>query len=349
MAGNLNYIDLFAGCGGLSVGLHKAGWKGLFAVEKNSSAFASLKANLVDKRRHFIWPEWLETQSWDIEKLLKQKSQCLSDLSGTVDLVAGGPPCQGFSTAGRRLESDKRNELVQAYLKVVELVQPRCILFENVRGFTMKFKSNAHEGITYSKLVIQQLRELGYKDARGELINMSDFGVPQARRRFIVIATREGVADQIFESLKQSCPSHLKKRGIPKRNGVSSALSDLQKKHGTVPCPESKGFQSGISSRPMTGLQKHLRHGVKVKTPNSHRFVNHTKEVTKVFNKLLNHAPRNRCILGNERKQYGLKKRSVTVLDGKKSAPTITTIPDDFIHYTEPRVMTVRECARLQT
>jgi DNA (cytosine-5)-methyltransferase 1 len=84
-------------------------------------------------------------------------------------------------------------------------------------------------------------------------------------------------------------------------------------------------------------------------TPDSHRFVNHTEEVEAVFLRLLASAPRNRCLLGKEREPYGLKKRGVTVLAADQPAPTVTTIPDDFVHYTEPRVMTVRECARLQT
>lgn len=346
---NLKYIDLFAGCGGLSTGLHMAGWKGLFAVEKNASAFSTLKANLVDKREHFSWPTWLAATNWDIKELLKQKEDELGKLKGTVDLIVGGPPCQGFSTAGRRQEGDERNNLVHTYLKMVELVQPRAILFENVRGFTMKFKANAQEGVAYSQLVIQQLQDLGYNDARGELIDMSDFGVPQRRQRFIVIATREGVADSVFEALRDRCSDYLSDRGIPKKNGVKSALSDLQRCHGTAPCPDSNGFRSGLTSRATTGLQKHLRNGSKTNTPDSHRFVNHTDDVEAVFERLLANAPRNRCILGAEREPYGLKKRSVTVLDGNHSAPTVTTIPDDFVHYSEPRVMTVRECARLQT
>jgi DNA (cytosine-5)-methyltransferase 1 len=349
MESNLKYIDLFAGCGGLSTGLHMAGWKGLFAVEKNASAFSTLKANLVDRREHFSWPTWLATTNWDIKDLLKQKEDELGRLKGTVDLVVGGPPCQGFSTAGRRQEGDERNNLVHTYLKMVELVQPRAILFENVRGFTMKFKANALGGIAYSQLVIQQLRDLGYDDARGELIDMSDFGVPQRRQRFIVIATREGAADAVFEALNNRCSDHLSDRGIPKKNGVKSALSDLQRCHGTAPCPDSKGFRSGIASQAKTGLQKHLRNGSNTNTPDSHRFVNHTDDVEAVFERLLASAPRNRCILGAAREPYGLKKRSVTVLDGNQSAPTVTTIPDDFVHYSEPRVMTVRECARLQT
>lgn len=318
-------------------------------MEKNKSAFSTLEANLVEKRSHFDWPTWLEITNWDIKDLLEQKVDALQALRGAVDLVVGGPPCQGFSTAGRRLESDERNDLVHSYLKFVELVQPRAILFENVRGFTMKFKANAQEGITYSQLVIQQLRDLGYGDARGELIDMSAYGVPQRRQRFIVIATRENLTDAAFETLENRRTDHLFDRGIPARNKVKSALSDLQRCHGTSPCPDSKGFQSGIASRPTTGLQRYLQDGSKAHAPNSHRFVNHTQDVEAVFARLLANAPRNRCILGVERESYGLKKRSVTVLDGGKIAPTVTTIPDDFVHYSEPRVMTVRECARLQT
>lgn len=349
MEPNLNYIDLFAGCGGLSTGLHLAGWHGLFAVEKNLSAFSTLKANLVDKRKHFNWPAWLAIKNWDIKELLDQKADVLENLRGTVDLVVGGPPCQGFSTAGRRREGDERNDLVHFYLKLVELVQPRAILFENVRGFTMKFNGNNHVGIAYSQLVIQKLQELGYEDARGELIDMSDYGVPQRRQRFIVIATREGLANAAFKALDNRCFDHLSERGIPRKNVVKAALSDLQRCHGTMPCPDSNGFQSGFLSHPTTGLQKYLRKGSKAHPPDSHRFVNHTEAVEAVFERLLACAPRNRSIFGAEREQYGLKKRSVTVLDGNEISPTVTTITDDFVHYSEPRVMTVRECARLQT
>lgn len=345
----LKYIDLFAGCGGLSTGLHLAGWKGLFAVEKNASAFLTLKANLVEKRNHFDWPAWLTTTKWDIKELLSQKADELSNLKGTVDLVVGGPPCQGFSMAGRRREGDERNNLVHSYLSLVELVQPRAILFENVRGFTMKFKANAQGGVAYSQLVIQKLRDLGYADAHGELIDMADYGVPQRRQRFIVIATRENSADKIFTAMKNLRASYLSERGIPRKNSVKSALSDLQKCHGVTDCPDSSGFQSGTTSPPTTGLQRHLRSDYATHAPDSHRFVNHTTETKRVFKRLLAKAPRNRTICGDDRIPFGLKKRSVKVLDQDEPSPTITTIPDDFIHYSEPRVMTVRECARLQT
>jgi DNA (cytosine-5)-methyltransferase 1 len=349
MMPHLKYIDVFAGCGGLSTGMHLAGWKGLFAVEKNAAAFSTLKANLIEKRKHFDWPSWLAATNWDIQDLLAQNSGALKKLRKSVDLVVGGPPCQGFSTAGRRRESDDRNNLVHSYLSLVEHVRPRAILFENVRGFTMKFKANAQEGIAYSQLVIQKLHDLGYNDARGELIDMSDYGVPQRRQRFIVMATREGLASDAFDALGKQCISYLSKQGIPKKNVTKSALSDLLRDHGTTNCPDSNGFQSGITGKPTTGLQKHLRENFTAHTPDSHRFVNHTCHIESVFSSLLDGAPRNRCIVGDAREPFGLKKRSVTVLDGDEPAPTVTTIPDDFIHYSEPRVMTVRECARLQT
>ena len=349
MKASLNYIDLFAGCGGLSTGLHLAGWKGLFAIERNASAFSTLKANLVDNRSHFEWPQWLTSKNWDIKELLREKPDALAKLQGTIDLVVGGPPCQGFSTAGRRQEGDERNSLVHSYLNFVEIVRPRAILFENVRGFTMKFTANPEAGISYSQLVIKKLQELGYSDARGELIDMSDYGVPQRRQRFIVIATREGLADNVFASLKNQSAIRLSERGISSKNSAKCALSDLQHSHGTTPCPDTRGFNSGLTAQPTTGLQKYLRANNSRHTPDSHRFVNHTKEVEAVFKRLLADAPRNRSILGVAREPYGLKKRSVTVLSESEAAPTVTTIPDDFVHYSEPRVMTVRECARLQT
>src|ERR1700744_4001979 len=102
----LFYIDLFAGCGGLSLGLHNAGWKGLFAIEKSPDAFKTLKHNLIDNKNHFNWPLWLPQESIEIDKALKLYKNRFKALKNGVDLVAGGPPCQGFSMAGRRNEND---------------------------------------------------------------------------------------------------------------------------------------------------------------------------------------------------------------------------------------------------
>lgn len=349
MAVGPKYIDVFAGCGGLSLGLHLAGWKGIFAVESNPDAFLTLKANLIDGKRHFAWPKWLPQKALKIQKLIETKTDELKALRGKIDLVVGGPPCQGFSMAGRRKESDKRNKLVHSYLQFVALVQPRAILFENVRGFTMEFKAKNGDGIDYSQLVISELKKLGYTDAQGQIIDMAEYGVPQRRERFIVVASRNNLAKGLFSRIETMRQDFFSAKNIPSKNTVEDALSDLEKRHGTILCPDKKGFKSGIRGRPTTNIQKHLRKGKNVKSPDSHRFVNHTRKAKVVFKKLLAHAPRNKTIAGDDRLQYGLKKRSVKVLAASEFAPTITTIPDDFIHYSEPRVMTVRECARLQS
>lgn len=95
-----SYIDIFAGCGGLSLGLHNAGWEGLFAIEKSKDAFETLKYNLIDSTKHFCWNEWLPQTEHDINEVIVKYRSELEKLSGTVTLVVGGPPCQGFSMAG---------------------------------------------------------------------------------------------------------------------------------------------------------------------------------------------------------------------------------------------------------
>ena len=88
------FVDVFAGCGGLSLGLLRAGWRGLFAIEKDRFAFATLKANLIDDgtRYRFDWPDWLEKRPWTIEEFEEAHRKQLNNLRGKVDLLAGGPP-----------------------------------------------------------------------------------------------------------------------------------------------------------------------------------------------------------------------------------------------------------------
>ncbi len=149
----MKYIDLFSGCGGLSLGLQKSNWKGLFAIEKNYDAFLTLKHNLIDQRNHFDWPDWLEQKNHDINTIISQHKSELKSLRGTIDLVAGGPPCQGFSMAGRRNEKDNRNKLIDSYIEFVDLVQPQVLFFENVKGFTVGFKKGNKRGEAYSQYV----------------------------------------------------------------------------------------------------------------------------------------------------------------------------------------------------
>lgn len=128
----------------------------------------------------------------------------LKGLRGKVDLVAGGPPCQGFSMAGKRVEEDIRNNLVFSYIKFIDLVRPKIILFENVKGFTYAFdKKKNEEAIPYSQKVIDGLKMLGY-NVKSNIIDFSKFGIPQRRNRFILIGIQKslGSPDQFEEMLE---------------------------------------------------------------------------------------------------------------------------------------------------
>lgn len=338
------------------MGLYQAGWSGVFAVEKNKCAFETLKHNLIDKKHHFNWPEWLPQEPTDIVELLKQHENELKSLRGKIDLVAGGPPCQGFSMAGKRMENDQRNKLVFSYISFIRLVQPRLLLFENVKGFTYSFdKAKNPNAIPYSQIVVEQLEKLGY-DVTPYIINFAEFGVPQRRKRFILVGVKKAKknrSNEFMGRLKEQLPKFIEQHRLTKSPTLSDAISDLLKSNGTEPTPDRPGFQSGRYSKPLTPYQKFLRMDISESqdVPNSHSFARHTSEKTSCFEKLLSERSTiaGRRIDGDERKKWGIRQRGITVLDPNTVSPTITGAPDDYLHYSEPRIMTVRECARIQS
>lgn len=345
-----NYIDLFAGCGGLSLGLHNAGWKGLFAIEKSDMAFETLKFNLIDKKKHFSWFDWLPKKSYDINYFIKKFNMNLKDLSGKVDLVVGGPPCQGFSMAGRRTEGDQRNSLIKSYIKFIKLIQPKMLLFENVKGFTIGFKKGDSRGKPYSDYVISKLKELGY-DVDGQLIDFSEFGVPQKRQRFIIVGIKNGLASDFFNNLHKSAKLFRKNKGLSttKSITVKDAISDLLKSNKLIQSPDGNSFEAGTYSQSKSTYQNLMRCNNKLKFPDSHRFPNHNTLTIEKFQTILNESEKNKNINNVIRKRFDLKKHCIIPLDGNKCAPTLTTLPDDYIHYKEPRILTVREYARIQS
>lgn len=342
-----NYIDLFAGCGGLSLGLYNAGWNGLFAVEKSKDAFITLKYNLIDKKKHFDWPNWLTISNHNINELIKEHSQALNKLNEKVDLVAGGPPCQGFSTAGRRDEHDERNKLADFYLEFVRIVKPKILLFENVRAFGVGFKKASNKrGKPYSEIVLENLQQMGYEDAEAKVIDFSGFGVPQTRRRFIIIATLKGNSREFFELLDKSRDSFLEKRGISSLTTLEDAISDIEQKNGLIDSPDSNNFKAGIyNGKILSNYQKLMRMACDLKVPDSHRFVNHDNRTVKKFQDIIDNNLTNIEI----QEKYKTKKTSTSLLVAGKPSLTLTTLPDDFVHYSEPRVLTVREYARIQS
>ena len=206
------YIDIFAGCGGLSTGFFNAGWTGLFAVEKNVDAFSTLEHNLINQNNHFKWPDYIPQKAHDINDLIKNNTSDLMALRGKITLVTGGPPCQGFSMAGKRDKDDQRNTLVKSYIKFIKLVMPENIVFENVHGFTVHFKNKKGTKV-YSSYVENALRKLGYK-THYEIIDMSEYGVPQKRKRFILIAMKKHTPKTVFKLLEENREQFLDKKNI---------------------------------------------------------------------------------------------------------------------------------------
>ena len=356
----LTYIDLFAGCGGLSLGLYNTGmWKGLFAIEKSPDAFQTLKYNLIEKRNHFEWPNWLSQKEHDINEILKKHNNELKSYQGKVDLVAGGPPCQGFSTAGRRKEDDERNNLVKKYIKFIRLVQPKIIFFENVKGFTQQFGENKTKGKIYSNYVTNALYRdgidyIGY-DVFGQLVDFSEFGVPQKRTRFILVGIRKDYktslkAKEFFDLIKNNKYEFIVNKGIEINPNLETAISDLlieEKK--LIDSPDTKNYKTSLYSKPKSKYQKLMRKDFNYDIPDSHRFAKHSEHTIKLFSKLIKHTTKGKRLSEQERKIFDVKKRSIVVLHPEKPTPTITTHPDDYIHYCEPRILTVREYARLQS
>ena len=354
------YIDLFAGCGGLSLGLYNSGlWKGKFAIEKSPDAFETLQYNLIKKKNHFEWPNWLPKQNHDINEVIKNHKDNLKSLRGEIDLVAGGPPCQGFSTAGRRIEGDSRNELIKSYIKFIRLVQPKAVFFENVKGFTQKFDKNKIKGKIYSEYVTNALEYdspkgdfQGYK-VEGKLIDFSEFGIPQKRTRFILVGIRKDIANQVksngfFEQIQKQKEAFLIKKGIGLTNSLEDAISDLLKTNEVV-SPDTKSFSAGLYNPIQSNYQKLLRDEVDSKIPDSHRFAKHSEDTLRKFEFILQNAEKNKTLSNELKEKFNLKKRTIIPLSGKMPTPTITTLPDDYIHYCEPRIFTVREYARIQS
>jgi DNA (cytosine-5)-methyltransferase 1 len=349
------YIDLFAGCGGLSLGLHNAGWKGLFAIEKNSDAFETLKFNLIEKKDHFAWPTWLDKSNHDIDEILRDHKEELINLRGKVDLIAGGPPCQGFSSAGKRYENDVRNGLVRSYLKFVMYVRPKVIFFENVKGFTLAFEKNKEKGQIYRHYVERVLRFFGY-DVAGKMVNFSEYGIPQKRTRFILVAVRRddeletrSRASGFFDLLQDSKFNFLKSKRLPQAPSVGMAISDLLKSNGLVETPDRNGFYSGKYGKESGLYQRYLKKGAKGKSPNSHSFPVHRQKTVETFLHYLNLGIRNKRIPKSVRDAMETNKHTIIPLGKKMPCPTLTTLPDDYIHFEEPRILTVREYARIQS
>jgi DNA (cytosine-5)-methyltransferase 1 len=380
----LSFVDLFAGCGGLSLGLLQAGWKGVFAIEKNRDAFKTFRSNLIENEegksivipKFDRWPKWLDVKEWDIGEFLSLNTSMLKKFEGKVDLLAGGPPCQGFSIAGKRNRTDPRNQLFREYLKVVYLLKPSLLLIENVEGMKIPFVNNENGKVeTYSTIIKNALENLDDEDGNDcsyhveqDVVLASNFGVPQVRPRLITIAFSKAKFEfppkNSFRKLSSLRTEFLKSKGLPTKAPVTiaQALSDINRcrdVHDCIDQESPRGYKE-ISYRRFPGTlsryQSLMRTGlVNGYQPDSLRLVNHKKETIQRFKAIQSTCRKGVQLSDTEKKtlrKRGIKlpkKHQIVPLSGNQACHTITTIPDDLLHYEQPRVHTVRENARIQS
>lgn len=230
-----NFIDLFAGCGGLSEGFYKNNFNALLHIEYEKAACETLK----ERMRFYNYSEV------DVEKSVMCKDITEEDIlkemdkrvTKNVDVIIGGPPCQAFSTAGRAqdpdsMENDPRNYLFENYIKILNHYKPKIFVFENVKGIlTAKPK-----GVDIFNLILSKMRE-NYdvvSDANIMLLNAVNYGVPQNRERVIIIGIRKDLNIDVREIYKKIQKTHYSEEtgaidGLKKYVTVRDAISDLPK------------------------------------------------------------------------------------------------------------------------
>lgn len=200
-----SYIDLFAGCGGLSLGFERAGAKLVLAVERSPMAAETFRHNLIESiSNESEWAKYVASPIAEqvSKKLLVKELQFLLDepklvdelAQHNVDVVAGGPPCQGFSLAGRRNPEDLRNQLPWQFLQFVEKISPKVVVIENVVGMRHKFSADQPEPV-FDQLQLA-LRETGTGyEVQAVEVNAMHYGAPQHRPRLMIIGLRKDIAE----------------------------------------------------------------------------------------------------------------------------------------------------------
>lgn len=213
---NLNAVSLFSGCGGFSYGISSAGF--------NLRGFVEINQDLADiYRKNF--PDSIEIGS-DISSVSDSVLDNFKNQFGSIDIFVGGPPCQGFSLAGKRNQKDPRNSLFQHYLRFVHSLQPKFAILENVRVLTSM--KNGYGGLVKDDIT-KAFNDYGYVVKKYE-INAKDFGIPQHRERVLFIACRNdlNVSPTIPDRSFDGKDDLFNDSGNTSHRKFSDACSDLE-------------------------------------------------------------------------------------------------------------------------
>jgi len=302
-------IDLFCGCGGLSYGFEKEGYNILLGIDNDQMALNTFELNHKGSK----------SICGDITKISYEGNIKRIIGNTPIDLIVGGPPCQGMSLSGPRKLDDPRNKLYLSYIRLVSEIRPKAFVIENVPGLVALF------GGMIKNSIIDKFTELGYK-VNYQILCSADYGVPQKRKRVVFV----GLRNKMFEfPAKQT-----------KTVTCEMALSDLP------PLETEVGYEDGgYTMSPQNPYQKLMRmHSTIVK---NHVAAKHSEQVRKIIS--LVPDGKNYKSLPEEFRDTRNFHVAWTRFNSQQPAPTIDTGHRHHFHYKYNRVPTVRECARIQS
>ena len=305
----LNVLDLFCGAGGLSYGFESAGFDILVGIDNDAKALETFELN--HKGSKSICGDITQiTYDEHIKPLLGGKQ---------IDVIMGGPPCQGMSLSGPRKFDDPRNKLYLSYIRLVKEIQPKVFVIENVPGLVGLFGGQIKDSI------IEKFTEMGYH-IEYKILCSADYGVPQSRKRVVFVGTKVGSFE--YPAINPNVVT------------CSMALSDL-------PALENELGEevSEYAMPPQNYYQQLMRKRSDMVL--NHVAASHSDKVKKIISLVPDGG--NYKNLPEEYRESRNFHVAWTRFASNKPAPTIDTGHRHHFHYKYNRVPTVRECARLQS
>jgi len=300
-------LDLFSGCGGLSFGFEKAGFKIIAGVDNWKDSLVTFEKNHNNAKTIL-----LDLGKFEPEKIAKE-------VGNKIDVIIGGPPCQGFSISGKRNPNDPRNSLYRGFVRTVAYFKPKAFVLENVPNLV------SMSGGKIKDQIIKDFSDLNY-DVKYKILLASDYGVPQNRRRVVFVGVLEKnnfeYPQEILMKNKQTC---------------FDAICDL---------PENSVKDGTVNKiKPKSDYQKLMR--IKIDKIYNHEVSQHSDKTVSIIALVPDGG--NYKNLPDHLKETRKVHIAWTRYNSKKPSPTIDTGHRHHFHYNYNRIPTVRESARLQS
>ena len=307
-------VDLFSGCGGLSKGFLDAGYDVILGVDNDNPSLKTFEANHGSSKV-------LNTDLFN-KKAIKEIRKVTGGKK--IDVLVGGPPCQGFSLTGTRNFDDKRNRLYLSFIEAVKELKPKAFLIENVPGLVRLYDG------TIKNEIMKRLSDLGYT-IEWKILCAADFGIPQVRTRVVFVGLRKQYGKFVFPK-----PTNTPENYVSSSEAISD-LPSLENDLGQEQCEYTKA--------PLTNYQKKMRKNAKYL--HNHVATKHTDMVKSVIS-LVPEGGNYKDLptgVGTSRKFN----EAWTRYHSKKPSKTIDTGHRNHFHYKYNRIPTIRENARLQS